>query len=79
MPDQIDQAKDIEAMQRADALARHNSNKIIEEPTIIDGLRCCEGCLDVITEQRLNAQPTAVRCVCCQQVEDERNARRIYG
>ena len=70
--DQIDRAKELDQMHRTDALARH-SNRAKEQPYLIDGLRCCPDCDDVITNERLTANPDAIRCVECQNIKDKKD------
>lgn len=65
MPDEFDRAQELEQLQRDQAL--HNQlNQPTHKPLIIDGVRCCLGCEEDISE-RLKVLPNAVRCVICQE------------
>lgn len=63
--DAIDNACDLEEMQRAQALSNHK-NKTTHQPLVVDGVRCCIDCGDSINN-RIKMLPNAVRCVICQE------------
>lgn len=44
----------------------------LEAPLEINGRRLCLGCDEAISTARLNANPSAVRCVECQTDHDRR-------
>jgi DnaK suppressor protein len=53
------------------AISAHVNRKP-EAPLIIDGLRCCVYCEEIIDADRLAYLPHAVRCVSCQQDHEKR-------
>jgi DnaK suppressor protein len=67
--DQIDIAQERDHLLREHALVM--TIKIVKEsayevPLILDGMRCCLDCKDIIPQKRLFIRPGAVRCVSCQ-------------
>jgi len=73
--DEADLAEPIIQMEREACIDRvvHRS---VEEPFIIQGVRVCLTCFDPIESQRLEVEPDAVRCHCCQQAH-EHNLERM--
>lgn len=46
-----------------------------EQPLVIDGRRVCLDCFEPISKKRLKANPQAVRCTECQEINDARDGR----
>ncbi|HIH9860963.1 TPA: TraR/DksA family transcriptional regulator [Klebsiella pneumoniae] len=70
MPEIIDQANELEELQREAAIARHRINHAAESST-----HCCD-CDDEIPERRRDAVAGCQRCAECQEVEEERGKHR---
>jgi len=76
MADDLDRAKDLEMHQRDVALKNQLAGAVeTEEPLIIDGMRCCVDCGEVIPEERLRARPESVRCIDCKTFKEVREKR----
>lgn len=75
MVDLLDRASGIEERQRELALKRQQSKK--EKPLIIDGVRCCLNCEDIIPIARVKAVD-AVRCIT-DQVLYEASQKHLRG
>lgn len=69
--DTVDIAKELELKQRDEALKTHFSNQAKETPLIIDGVRVCLDCDAAIPEERIQANPAAVRCTECQSYQEQ--------
>lgn len=46
-----------------------------ERPREVDGARVCLGCEEPLDDDRLNANPNAVRCQPCQSIHESRSRR----
>lgn len=68
--DDADRAQRIEELQRESALAARGVTA--ETPRTHHGTRVCLGCDEEIDAPRLAANPTAVRCVECQQRHEKK-------
>ncbi len=66
MTEQIDQAQELEQLFRDRALAKHKTSRVHEKPDEEDGIRYCLDCGIDIPQERIEAEPEAVRCVSCQ-------------
>ena len=69
--DDLDRAKDLEIMQREQALknARERpDHEVGEKPDIVDGIHYCIDCGNDIPQARLDIKPESVRCVECKEV-----------
>lgn len=66
MPEIIDQANELEELQREAAIARHHINH-----NAVSATHCCD-CGDEIPERRRDAVAGCQRCAECQEVEEER-------
>lgn len=66
MPEIIDQANELEELQREAAIARHRINHAAESAT-----HCCD-CGDEIPERRRDAVAGCQRCADCQEEEELR-------
>lgn len=63
--DAIDNACDLEELQRKQALDKHKKNNT-HRPLLIDGVRCCLDCEEDISN-RTELLPEVVRCLICQE------------
>ncbi|MDP2548070.1 TraR/DksA C4-type zinc finger protein [Oceanobacter sp. 4_MG-2023] len=71
MTDPLDAAKEIEVLQREQALANHLSRQVPEpEQWIQDGIVMCIDCACEISPKRLAAKPHAARCIDCQALHE---------
>lgn len=70
--DIIDDAQEMAEFHRQQSIriALNGRYREREQPLIIDGVRCCLGCEDPISEDRLRLKPYAVRCTACQEQKD---------
>lgn len=66
----IDQANELEELQREAAIARHRINH-----AAVSATHCCD-CGDEIPERRREAVAGCQRCAECQEVEEERGKHR---
>lgn len=72
MSDLADHAGDLEEMQRNEAL-RARSAVVVEMPRQNGkGKRICLACEERLSQKRLKASPSAVRCVECQDLHEKR-------
>ncbi|MDI6615650.1 MAG: TraR/DksA C4-type zinc finger protein [Syntrophaceae bacterium] len=72
--DIIDDAQELTEFHRQQSIrdALNGRYRERERPLIIDGVRCCLGCEEPIPEERLRANPYAVRCTACQERKEPR-------
>ena len=63
--DVIDNACELEELQRQEAINKHKKGHT-HQPLYIDGIRCCIDCEEDITK-RIEILPDVVRCVICQE------------
>lgn len=75
MVDLLDRASSVEQRQRELALKQQQSKK--EQPLIIDGVRCCLNCEEIIPIERVNAVD-AVRCIT-DQILYEASQKHLRG
>lgn len=76
MTDAIDHAGELEQRERDESLARQAARAAEhEKPFEIEGRRVCLDCFEPIALKRLKANPAAVRCTECQQLQDRRVQR----
>lgn len=75
MPDLMDKAQQLEAEHRTRALAAQRRRQV-EAPDEDEHGRYCLACGEVIPDERILAEPTAVRCVPCQECKDKQEAIR---
>lgn len=73
--DDIDRAQQREQFDREQAIAAAAAPDQAK-PLYIDGLPCCCECGAVIPKARLDALPTAARCIECQGVFDKQQRMR---
>lgn len=66
----IDQANELEELQREAAIARHRINH-----NAVSATHCCD-CGDEIPERRRDAVAGCQLCAECQEVEEERGKHR---
>lgn len=67
MTDQFDRAQELEERFRDDALHHQLNHRCTEQPDEDEGgNRYCLSCGELIPQDRIEAQPNAVRCVRCQ-------------
>ncbi|MGD8172153.1 TraR/DksA C4-type zinc finger protein [Vibrio sp. TRT 21S02] len=67
MTDQFDKAQELEQLFRDKAINHQLTQCCIEQPDEDeDGNRYCLSCGSVISLERIEVQPNAVRCVSCQ-------------
>ncbi len=76
--DAVDQAQAREDELRAEALAAMQ-RRPQEAPRIEQGVRLCLDCDDPLSEQRLKANPQAVRCAGCQREHEHQQMRARGG
>ena len=74
--DVADQARHLETRQRDQALLRQQTHREQATPVVRDGIRCCLDCDTAIDKRRLQAYPSAVRCVECQQIHEQQSRQR---
>jgi len=71
MADDVDRAKDLEMMQRKnaldDVLSKPDRNAG-EQQLFINDEVCCIDCYEPIPQERLQIKPDAVRCVYCKEI-----------
>lgn len=70
MADWIDEAQQLDADRRADALAAHRAARATAHATGI-----CRDCGDPIDPERLAALPHAIRCLDCQRAAERTPSR----
>jgi len=73
MPDDMDDAQELETIQRADALAaaRRRPDGAGSGPVYWrEGQAVCSDCDEPIGEARLRANPQARRCIRCQETAE---------
>lgn len=70
MPEIIDQANELEELQREAAIARHRINH-----ASVSATHCCD-CGDEIPDRRQEAVAGCQRCAECQEEEEERGKHR---
>ena len=70
MPEIIDQANELEELQREAAIARHRINH-----SAVSATHCCD-CGEDIPARRREAVAGYQRCAECQEVEEERGKHR---
>ncbi|XDF79255.1 TraR/DksA C4-type zinc finger protein [Aliivibrio fischeri] len=70
MTDQFDRAQENDERFQSNSLKRHQENRITETPDEDDHGRYCLTCGNLISQERLNANPSAVRCVPCQSKQE---------
>lgn len=70
MPEIIDQANELEELQREAAIARHRINH-----NAVSATHCCD-CGDEIPDLRRKAVAGCQRCAECQEEEEERGKHR---
>jgi phage/conjugal plasmid C-4 type zinc finger TraR family protein len=70
--DIIDDAQELTEFHRQQSIrdALNGRYRERERPLIIDGVRCCRDCEEIIPAARLRANPYAVRCTACQERKD---------
>lgn len=74
MSDIADRAQVREDDNLAEALARQAQRAAVhEQPFAIEGRRVCLDCFEPILKRRLMANPRAVRCTECQEIEERRH------
>ncbi len=66
MTDLFDKAQELEQRQRDQALANQLHRTVEKPDEDKEGIRYCLDCGIDIPQQRLKAEPNAVRCVPCQ-------------
>lgn len=71
MADFCDHAAELEAIQRAEAIARVLERPAGPGPVFIGGVACCRGCGAPIVSRRLRLLPGVGVCVLCAQEEQE--------
>ncbi len=73
--DIADRAQEREQVNLAQALERRAENAALDQrqPLVIDGRRTCLDCFAPLDQKRLKANPQAVRCVECQQQDEQRH------
>lgn len=76
MTDEADRAQAREERDRSEAIERAIAQPVVEAAFEIEGVRVCLDCFDPIAAPRLAANPTAVRCVECQNDHDRMNRQR---
>ena len=74
MSDEADQAQTYEQRDRDCSLARALAGP--KEPPRRADIGICEACGDAIEPERLAVQPTARRCLCCQ--ESRERFRKLF-
>jgi len=72
--DAVDKAQAREDELRDEAIASAR-NRPREAPRTVGGVRLCLDCDDPINEQRLAANPQAVRCAECQEKHEHQQGR----
>lgn len=74
--DDLDRAKDVEIMQREQALQKaleRPDHEIGEQQDMVDGICYCIDCGNEIDERRLKIKPESVRCVDCKEIWETNN------
>ena len=69
MTDQLDRAQKFENDFFTQAI-KQQQQRVQEKPDEDEHGRYCLDCADVISLERIKAQPNAVRCVSCQQLKE---------
>ena len=72
MTDVVDAAKELELLQRQDALNRQLV-KSKEKPNDINGIRYCLDCDGEVPKARISALSSVVRCIDCQSINERRS------
>ncbi|MCJ8272927.1 MAG: TraR/DksA family transcriptional regulator [Gammaproteobacteria bacterium] len=72
MTDTVDAAKELELLQRQDAINRQLA-KSKEKPNNIGGIRYCLDCDGEVPKARIAALPDVVRCIDCQSLNEIRS------
>jgi DnaK suppressor protein len=76
MPDQLDEAKDLEMRHRQRCLDEVLNNRAPEPPQWIDnGVVRCIDCGTPVNPNRLRAKPNAARCTYCQNIQEKKHGR----
>ncbi|MDG4811674.1 TraR/DksA family transcriptional regulator [Hydrogenovibrio sp. 3SP14C1] len=75
--DEIDRAQQLEEMQRQQSLAVIQSRRQGKTLMSVPKYRECEDCGESIPQQRLQLNPTTLRCVDC-QTKSERRGKHGY-
>lgn len=73
MADIFDRASALEQQERDASIARRQEVAAAHDtPFEIEGVRVCADCFEPISKHRLEALPTAVRCIDCQELRERR-------
>jgi len=74
--DEIDLANIATARHQQQALANQQAAaQEAEQPLVIEGVRHCIDCGDIIPKARLDARPESVRCIDCKDIKEQRDRR----
>lgn len=76
LADKSDVATQIEETERERIINAHK-NRPVETPLLINGVRVCKSCEEIIKPERLTALPASVRCVYCQNDFDILNKNKV--